>query len=152
MEKLKVTLSEELSDKVRKASLVKYGNMRSSSKLVEMLVQEGIEKMEEPANACSVLGFRTPASMLEEEEFKTVVDAITVQLREVRGRMQSEYTDFMVGSGKYFAYKDACELFLNELNRTECWSCAGISSCLIPMYPTAGKNFVEWAKVDKACR
>ena len=152
MEKLKVTLSEELSDKVRRVSLDKYGNMRSASKLVETLIQEGIEKMEEPANACSVLGFRTPTSVLNEQEFKTVVDAITVQLREVRNRMNSEYTDFMVGSGKYFAYKDACELFLNELNKNECWSCVGISSRLIPMYPTAGKNFVEWAKVDKGCR
>lgn len=152
MEKLKVTLSEELSNKVRKASLDKYGNMRSASKLVETLVQEGIEKMEEPANACSVLGFRTPTSASNEEEFKTVVDAITVQLREVHNRMRSEYTEFMVGNGKYFAYKDACELFLNELNRTECWSCAGISSRLIPMYPTAGKNFVEWAKVNTGCR
>ena len=48
MEILKVSLSPDLAAKVRQAGLGKYGNLRSTSKLIESFVVAGMEKEEEP--------------------------------------------------------------------------------------------------------
>jgi len=48
MEILKVSLSPDLAAKVRQAGLEKYGNLRSTSKLIESFVVAGMKKENEP--------------------------------------------------------------------------------------------------------
>lgn len=150
-QKITISLDTEIAKALRTRSIEKYGDSRSMSRLIEDLAT-GAAEAEQP-DACKVLGFRSQKSHELEAGFKSVVEKITKQLDAIKVIENVHGMDMPVmGAEWYFAFKEACELRLNRLNEITCWSCTNIDKSLIPMYPTAGKNFVEWSKVDSSIR
>ena len=142
-ERINISLDSEVAAKLRRQAYEKYHNSRSMSRLIEDLANGAVEP-EEP-DVCAVLGHRSNYSHVSEENFNKHVEEITKQLDDIK------HGDEINRPENYFALKEACELYLNEVNKRTCWSCYEIRPNP-PMYDTAGKNFVEWAKMDHNIR
>jgi hypothetical protein len=145
-ERINISLDSEVAAKLRQQAFDKYHNSRSMSRLIEDLANGAVEP-EEP-DVCAVLGHRTDMSHVWEDIFNKHVEEITKQLNDIKlsdGSVPSTYSPDV-----YFAFKEACELFLNKTNELVCWSCLRIEP--YPIYDTAGKNFVEWSKIDRNIR
>jgi hypothetical protein len=147
MVSLKIGLSPEIASKVRQAGLIKYGNLRSTSKLVEEFIKAGLDALDKPPETCSILGHRSEHSFKAEAYFKKNVEEITAQLSKIRVFYDVQGARYsLTGADMYFALKEACELRINEeadaINR--CWSCVGLNGPL-SKYPDAGRNFEIFA-------
>ena len=112
------------------------------------------EQAKQP-ESCSLLGQRTAYSLIEETNFKKVVEKIAALLESIDRSYTNETgtTLSMSFPGMYFAFKDACEVKLNQYAGlvNGCPSCYGLNAPL-PTYPTAGKNFEQYALLDSNLR
>ena len=107
-----ISLPEDLVKRTRLASIEKYGNSRSMSKLVEEFIIKGLEETEKQPDACSILGVRSDYSHKNEGWFNDVVVTISKQIKTInvdidKDRYHSPYN--------YFEIKEAFELMLNEI-------------------------------------
>ena len=154
MVSLKIGLSPEIASKVRQAGLIKYGNLRSTSKLVEEFIKAGLDALDKPPETCSILGHRSEYSFKAEAEFEKAVEEITAQLSKIEVFYERQGIRFQIRDAElYFALKEACELRINKeadaINT--CWSCKGLNGPL-SKYPDAGRNFEIFATMDNGIR
>jgi hypothetical protein len=140
-----ISLPEDLVKRTRLASIEKYGNSRSMSKLVEEFIIKGLEETEKQPDACSILGVRSDYSHKNEGWFNDVVVTISKQIKTInvdidKDRYHSPYN--------YFEIKEAFELMLNEIadNINKCYTCKGFNKP-VPKYESAGKNFALWSSL-----
>jgi len=147
-QKVTISLDSEIAEKLRLQSIKKYGNSRSMSRLIEDLAT-GAAEMEQP-NACSILGYRTEFSLMEEAAFKKAVEEVLTKIKGIKVfrdylRVKNE---LITGAEWYFVLKEACELEVNTMADliNECPDCQFLSGP-VPKYESAGKNFVEYAKM-----
>jgi hypothetical protein len=140
--RIDIILPEDLVLKTRLASIEKYGNSRSMSKLIEEFIIKGLESIDKPPEACSILGARSELSLRSEKEFNDTVSIMSEQIH----NLKIESSLGMRSPYNIFELKEAFEMRINRLADmiNGCLTCHGIQSP-VPKYETAGKNFELWA-------
>jgi metal-responsive CopG/Arc/MetJ family transcriptional regulator len=149
-----ISLPEDLVKRTRLASIEKYGNSRSMSKLIEEFIIKGLDEVEKQPDACSILGVRSDYSHRTENGFNVTVANISEKIKNMDDKIslkdlkKLDVNDYCSSTHEFFETKEAFELMLNEKADiiNECYTCNGLDKP-VPKYESAGKNFALWSSM-----
>jgi len=138
-QKITISIDSDIAMKLRDASIKKYGNARSMSRLVEDLAQGEVMTA---SNDVSCQLIQTKWGLTQQKKFDEVVETVVKQVDALDMRFADG--DYLSDPEKYFVLKEAMERRLNRIAKgvNDCPSCSRLDEPL-PVYPDEGHNFAK---------